>query len=94
MVNSKEGNTDMKNLESRSNELKKLKGTESIVDEYIIGLREDDDFKNVFQYTKEMASIIIFLAQNDREGTLFNFVTDYLTKMIDKGKNIRQEKGL
>lgn len=94
MVNSNEENNDIKNLETRSNELKKLKDTESIIDEYIMGLREDEEFKNVFQYTKEMASIIIFLAENDREGTLFNFVTDYLTKMIDKGKNIRQEKGL
>jgi hypothetical protein len=41
-----------------------------------------------------MANIIIFLAENDRKGTLFNFVTDYLEKMIDKGKIIRQEKGL
>jgi hypothetical protein len=41
-----------------------------------------------------MADIIIFLAENDREGTLFNFVSDYLQKMIDKGRIIRQEKGL
>lgn len=81
-------------LESNSNELRKFKEIESIVNDYIVELGKAGELNSVFQFTKEMADIIIFLAENDRDGTLFNFVTDYLTKMIDKGKIIRQEKGL
>lgn len=83
-----------KNLEGSSKELKKLKEIESIVNEYIIELEKSGELSSVFQFTKEMANIVIFLAENDRKGTLFNFVADYLEKMIDKGKIIRQEKGL
>ena len=89
------GNQDFRdkiNLESSSKELKKFKEIESDVDTYI--LEKSGDLNNVFQFTKEMANIIIFLAENDRDGTLFNFVADYLQKMIDKGKIVRQEKGL
>ena len=87
-------NIDKKKLESNSRELKKFKEIESIVDEYIVELGKAGELDSVFQFTKEMADIILFLSENDRDGTLFNFVTDYLTKMIDKGKIIRQEKGL
>ena len=85
---------DKKSLESSSKELRKFKEIESTVDNYILELEKSGDLNNVFQFTKEMANIVIFLAENDRKGTLFNFVTDYLEKMIDKGKIIRQEKGL
>lgn len=81
-------------LEPKSKELRKSKEIETIVDDYISDLEKSGDLANVFQFTKEMANIIIFLAENDRDGTLFNFVTEYLTKIIDKGKILRQEKGL
>ncbi|OEC84406.1 MULTISPECIES: hypothetical protein [Methanobacterium] len=90
-------NQDLQNkssLERSSKELRKFKEIESTVDNYILEIEKSDDLTNVFQFTKEMANIIIFLAENDEKGTLFNFVTDYLEKMIDKGKIIRQEKGL
>jgi hypothetical protein len=90
-------NRDLENknsLESSSKELRKFKEIESTVDNYILEIENSGDLTNVFQFTKEMANIIIFLAENDRKGTIFNFVTDYLEKMIDKGKIIRQEKGL
>ena len=85
---------DKGDLERSAKELRKFKEIESTVDNYILEIEESGDLTNVFQFTKEMANIIIFLAENDRKGTLFNFVTDYLEKMIDKGKIIRQEKGL
>lgn len=85
---------DKRKLERSSKELKKLNEIESIVDEYITELQKTGELNSVFQFSKEMANIIIFLAENDKEGTLFNFVSDYLQKMIDKGKIIRQEKGL
>jgi len=85
---------DKSGLERSSKELKKFKEIESAVDKYILEIEESGDLTNVFQFTKEMANIVIFLAENDRKGTLFSFVTDYLEKMIDKGKIIRQEKGL
>ena len=85
---------DKSGLERSSKELKKFKEIESTVDNYILEIEESGDLTNVYQFTKEMANIIIFLAENDRKGTLFSFVTDYLEKMIDKGKIIRQEKGL
>ena len=85
---------DKSDLERSAKELRKFKEIESTVDNYILEIEESGDLTNVFQFTKEMANIIIFLAENDRKGTLFNFVTDYLEKMIDKGKIIRQEKGL
>ena len=91
------GNQDFRdkiNLESSSKELKKFREIESDVDTYILELEKSGDLNNVFQFTKEMANIVIFLAENDRDGTLFNFVADYLQKMIDKGKIVRQEKGL
>jgi len=90
-------NQDLQNkssLEGSSKELRKFKELESTVDKYILEIEKSGDLTNVFQFTKEMANIIIFLAENDKKGTLFNFVTDYLEKMIDKGKIIRQEKGL
>ncbi len=80
-------------LEGSSKELRKFKEIELTVDNYILELEKSGDLTNVFQFTKEMANIVIFLAENDRKGTLFNFVADYLEKMIDKGKIIRQEKG-
>lgn len=82
------------NLEKSSKELMKFKEIESTVDNYILELEKSGDLNDVFQFTKEMANIVIFLAENDKKGTLFNFVADYLEKMIDKGKIIRQEKGL
>lgn len=85
---------DKNNLEGSSKELRKFKEIESAVDTYILELEKSGDLTNVFQFTQEMANIVIFLAENDREGTLFSFVTDYLGKIIDKGKIIRQEKGL
>lgn len=85
---------DKSDLERSAKELRKFKEIESTVDNYIIEIEESGDLTNVFQFTKEMANIVIFLAENDRKGTLFNFVTDYLEKMIDKGKIIRQEKGI
>jgi hypothetical protein len=87
-------NNENKALEPKSKELRKSKEIESIVDNYISELEKSGDLANVFQFTKEMANIVMFLAENDRDGTLFNFVTDYLNKMIDKGKILRQEKGL
>lgn len=91
------GNQDFRDkidLESSSKELKKFKEIELDVDTYILELEKSGDLNNVFQFTKEMANIVIFLAENDRDGTLFSFVADYLQKMIDKGKIVRQEKGL
>ena len=85
---------DKSKLEGSSKELRKFKEIESTVDTYILELEKSGDLSNVIQFTKEMANIVIFLAENDRDGTLFNFVADYLEKMIDKGKIIRQEKGL
>ena len=85
---------DKSDLERSAKELRKFKEIESTVDNYILEIEKSGDLTNVFQFTKEMANIVIFLAENDRKGTLFNFVTDYLEKMIDKGKIIRQEKGL
>lgn len=85
---------DKSSLEGSSKELRKFKEIESAVDNYILELEKSGELSNVFQFTKEMANIVIFLAENDRKGTLFNFVADYLEKMIDKGKIIRQEKGL
>ena len=81
-------------LEPKSKELRKSKEIESFVDDYIGELEKNGELVNVFQFTKEMANIVLYLAENDRDGTIFQFVTDYLGKMIDKGKNIRQEKGL
>ncbi len=85
---------DKNSLNVSSKELRKFKEIESTVNNYILELEKSGDLNDVFQFTKEMANIVIFLAENDRKGTLFNFVTDYLEKMIDKGKIIRQEKGL
>ncbi|HML05559.1 MAG TPA: hypothetical protein VK426_07285 [Methanobacterium sp.] len=87
-------NNENKELEPKSKELRKSKEIESTVDDYINDLEKNGELVNVFQFTKEMANIILFLAENDRDGTLFNFVTDYLSKMMDKGKVLRQEKGL
>jgi len=87
-------NNENKELEPKSKELRKSKEIESTVDDYINHLEKNGELVNVFQFTKEMANIILFLAENDRDGTLFNFVTDYLSKMMDKGKVLRQEKGL
>lgn len=89
-------NNDNQNkmLEPKSKELRKSKEIEAVVDNYINELERSGDLVNVFQFTKEMANIILFLAENDRDGTIFNFVTDYLSKMVDKGKVLRQEKGL
>ncbi len=81
-------------IEQKSNKLRKSKEIEAIVDEYIKELEKNGELINVFQFTQEMANIVLFLAENDRDGTLFNFVTDYLGKMMDKGKILRQEKGL
>lgn len=78
----------------KSKELRKSKEMELLIDDYIEELRKTGELNNIFQFTKEMANIIIFLSENDRDGTLFNFITDYLTKTIDKGKIIRQEKGI
>lgn len=86
--------TENKILEPKSKELRRSKEIEAVVNDYIGELEESGDLVNVFQFTKEMANIILFLAENDRDGTLFNFVTDYLSKMMDKGKILRQEKGL
>ncbi|MGB9936968.1 MAG: hypothetical protein ACPK7O_04560 [Methanobacterium sp.] len=83
-----------KELEPKSRELRESREIELMVDNYINELERSGDLNNVFRFTKEMANIIIFLAENDRDGTLFNFISDYLTKMIDKGKIVRQEKGL
>ncbi|MGZ7209525.1 MAG: hypothetical protein ACXVHV_06590 [Methanobacterium sp.] len=81
-------------LEPKSKELRKSKEIEAVVNDYISELEKSGELVNVFQFTKEMANIILFLAENDKDGTLFNFVTDYLDKMMNKGKNRRQEKGL
>ncbi|MGZ7067945.1 MAG: hypothetical protein ACXVHT_06575 [Methanobacterium sp.] len=81
-------------LEPKSKELRKSKEIEAVVNDYISELEKSGELVNVFQFTKEMANIVLFLAENDKDGTLFNFVTDYLDKMMNKGKNRRQEKGL
>ena len=81
-------------LASKSKELRKNKELESVVDNYIIELEKNGELVNVFQFTQEMANIVLYLAENDRDGTLFQFVTDYLDKMIHKGLVLRQEKGL
>lgn len=86
--------TENKILEPKSKELRRSKEIEAVVNDYIGELEKSGDLVNVFQFTKEMANIILFLAENDRDGTLFNFVTDYLSKMMDKGIVLRQEKGL
>ncbi len=83
-----------KKIEVKSKELRKSKEMELLIDDYIEELRKTGELNNIFQFSKEMANIIVFLAENDRDGTLFNFITDYLTKMIDKGKIVRQEKGI
>lgn len=93
-MNENNPNCENKELEPKSKELRKSKEIESTVNDYINDLEKSGDLVNVFQFTKEMANIILFLAENDRDGTLFNFVTDYLSKMMDKGKILRQEKGL
>ena len=82
------------NLDPKSRELRKSKEIESIINEYILELVNNGEINDLFQLNKEMANIIMFLAENDRDGTLFNFVTDYLKKIIDKGKIVRQEKGI
>lgn len=87
-------NAENKILEPKSKELRKSKEIEAVVDDYINELEKSGDLVNVFQFTKEMANIILFLAENDKDGTIFTFVTDYLSKMVDKGKVLRQEKGL
>jgi hypothetical protein len=87
-------NTENKILEPKSKELRKSKEIEAVVDDYISELEKSGELVNVFQFTKEMANIILFLAENDKDGTIFSFVTDYLSKMMDKGKILRQEKGL
>jgi hypothetical protein len=87
-------NTENKILEPKSKELRKSKEIEAVVDDYISELETSGELVNVFQFTKEMANIILFLAENDKDGTIFSFVTDYLSKMMDKGKILRQEKGL
>lgn len=84
----------IKKMESKSKELRKSKEIENLVDNYITELEDSGELNNVFQFTKEMANIVMFLAEEDRDGTLFNFITDYLSKMMDKGKILRQEKGL
>ena len=89
-----ENNDENKILETKSKELRKSKEIEAVVDDYITELEKTGDLVNVFQFTKEMANIILFLAENDKDGTIFSFVTDYLSKMVDKGKVLRQEKGL
>lgn len=78
----------------KSKELRKSKEMELLIDDYIEELGKTGELNNIFQFSKEMANIIIFLAENDRDGTLFHFITDYLTKTIDKGKIVRQEKGI
>jgi hypothetical protein len=87
-------NAENKILEPKSKELRKSKEIEAVVDDYITELEKSGELVNVFQFTKEMANIILFLAENDKDGTIFSFVTDYLSKMVDKGKVLRQEKGL
>ncbi|MDI6724946.1 MAG: hypothetical protein QMD61_09910 [Methanobacterium sp.] len=82
------------NLEPKSRELRKTREIELIIDEYIMELVKNGEINDLFQFNKEMANIIMFLAENDRDGTLFTFITDYLKKIIDKGKVIRQEKGI
>ena len=82
------------NLEPKSRELRKTREMELIIDEYIMELVKNGEINDLFQFNKEMANIILFLAENDRDGTLFTFITDYLKKIIDKGKVIRQEKGI
>lgn len=93
-MDNNDSNTENKTLEPKSKELRKSKEIEAIVNDYIAEIEKNGELVNVFQFTKEMANIIMFLAENDRDGTLFNFVIDYLNKMIDKGKILRQEKGL
>lgn len=93
-MDNNDSNTENKTLEPKSKELRKSKEIEAIVNDYIAEIEKNGELVNVFQFTKEVANIIMFLAENDRDGTLFNFVTDYLNKMIDKGKILRQEKGL
>ncbi len=82
------------NLDPHSKELRKTKEIEAIIDNHIIELMKNGEIKDIFQFNKEMANIIMFLAENDRDGILFTFITDYLKKIIDKGKIIRQEKGI
>lgn len=89
-----EKNSTKDNLEPKSKELRKSEEIESKINEYIIEIEKKGDLVNLYQFTKEMANIILFLAENDRDGTLFHFTTDYLSKMMDKGKILRQEKGL
>ncbi len=93
-MDNENNNTEKNVLEPKSNELRKSKEIEAVVDDYIGDLEKNGELSNVFQFTKEMANIVLFLAENDRDGTLFSFITDYLSKMMDKGKILRQEKGL
>ena len=81
-------------LDPKSKELRKTKEIESVIDEHILELMKNGEINDIFQFNKEMANIIMFLAENDRDGTLFTLITDYLQKMIDKGKIVRQEKGI
>ena len=93
-MDNENNNPENVKLEPKSKELRKSKEIETTVNDYINEIEKNGELVNVFQFTQEMANIVLFLAENDRDGTLFNFITDYLTKMIDKGKIIRQEKGL
>ncbi|MBM4241193.1 MAG: hypothetical protein FJ150_05980 [Euryarchaeota archaeon] len=84
---------DKSYIESKSKELRKFREIETVLDEYVTEIGRSREL-NVLNFSMEMGHIIIFLAENDKEGILFNLLTDYLTKIIDKGKIIRQEKGL
>ncbi len=87
-------NSENKDLELKSHELGKSKEIEKIIDDYILDMINNREIKDLFQFSKEMANIIIFLAENDRDGIHFTLITDYLSKIIDKGRIIRQEKGI
>ncbi len=92
-MNLENSETDI-DIAPKSKELRKSNEIESMIDQYIIELVKKGEINDLFRFNKEMANIIIFLAENDRDGTLFTLVTDYLKKIIDKGKIIRQEKGI
>jgi len=81
-------------LEQNLNKLGKSREIETIVDDYIMDLIKNKEIYDLFQFSKEMANIILFLAENDRDGILFTLIADYLSKIIDKGKITRQEKGI
>jgi hypothetical protein len=77
----------------KSTELEKYIELEDMLNDYINELGEKE-MKSIYDLAMQMAHLIIFLAEKDKEGVLFSLITDYLDKIIDKAKTIRVERGI